>query len=314
MDNYLKPYGDIELQRRMVSDRYRTDAFAAAIRECVQPGDRVMDVGTGTGILAMLAARAGAESVCAVDITDIAEVAKYLIEVNDLSGRIQVLQEAADEVHLDHEVDLIVSEWLGHAAFAEGMLHAVLQARRNNLAATGRMMPSHVRVLLAPLDDPILYRNEGPGFWRTPVHGIDLSALQDVELAQGRPLQIRIEPAALLAPGQILLELDLLTTNMEDICFEGQFSFLPNRDGVLNGFGLWFEAQLSPSIELDTGPHSPETHWSQTYVAFKPQSIRAGEQLDVNVRFAYDSNPIDVQRAVDLSLAIADTELNYSID
>ncbi len=298
----------------MVSDRTRTDAFSAAICESVQPGDRVMDVGTGTGILAMLAARAGAKSVCAVDVTDIAEVAKYLVDANQLSDRVQVVQAAADEVHLDHKVDLIISEWLGHAAFAEGMLHAVLQARQNNLAAAGRMMPSHVRVLMAPLDDPLLYINEGPGFWRTPVHGLDLSALQDVELSQGRPLQIRIEPAALLAPGQVMLELDLLSTNIEDIWFEGQLEFVPQRDGVLNGFGLWFEAQLSPSIELDTGPDSPETHWSQTYVAFQPRSVRAGEQLSVDVRFTYDADPTDVQRAVDLSLSIADTELHYSID
>ncbi len=58
----MKPYGDIELQRRMVSDHTRTNAFAAAIREVVQPGDVVLDVGTGTGILAMFAAKAGARS------------------------------------------------------------------------------------------------------------------------------------------------------------------------------------------------------------------------------------------------------------
>ena len=75
VDNYyLKPYGDVELQRRMVSDRPRTDAFAAAIREVVKPGDVVLDVGTGTGILAMLAAKAGAREVHAIDATDIAAV------------------------------------------------------------------------------------------------------------------------------------------------------------------------------------------------------------------------------------------------
>ncbi len=89
MDNYLKPYGDIELQRRMVSDRPRTNAFAAAIREVVQPGDVVLDVGTGTGILAMFAAKAGARKVYAIDATDIAEVATDLVKANGLSDQIQ---------------------------------------------------------------------------------------------------------------------------------------------------------------------------------------------------------------------------------
>lgn len=250
----------------------------------------------------------------AVDVTDIAEVARYLIQANGLNDQIQVIHGAADELQLDREVDLIVSEWLGHAAFAEGMLHAVLQARNNNLAADGRMMPSRVRVLIAPLDDPILYNNEGPGFWRTPIHDLDLSSLQDVELSQGRTMQIRVEPAALLAPAQVMLELDLCTATIDDVWFEGQLEFVPVRDGVLNGFCVWFEAQLSPNVKLDTGPHSPETHWAQTYLSFSPRPVRAGDSFDVKVDFAYDSDSADVQRAVDLSLSIGDNELSYSID
>jgi protein arginine N-methyltransferase 1 len=67
MSEYFEGYGHLSLQRWMVSDKRRTDAFAAAIAETVKPGDIVIDVGTGTGILAMLAARAGASQVHAVD-------------------------------------------------------------------------------------------------------------------------------------------------------------------------------------------------------------------------------------------------------
>ena len=220
MDDYLKPYGDIELQRRMVSDRPRTNAFAAAIREVVQPGDVVLDVGTGTGILAMFAAKAGARKVYAIDATDIAEVATDLVKANGLSDQIQVLHGRAGELQLDQKVDLIISEWLGNAAFAEGMLHAVLDARDRNLTPTGRMLPSKVRVLIAPLDEPILYNTEGPGFWRERIHDLDFSSLQEVELSQGRTMQIRVEPAAVLAPGQAILELDLLTASVEDVWSE----------------------------------------------------------------------------------------------
>ncbi len=99
-------------------------------------------------------------------------------------------------LQLDQKVDLIISEWLGNAAFAEGMLHAVLDARDHNLSSTGRMLPSKVRVLIAPLDEPILYNSEGPGFWRQRIHDLDFSSLQEVELSQGRTMQIRVEPAA----------------------------------------------------------------------------------------------------------------------
>ncbi len=314
MDEYLKPYGDIELQRRMVSDRPRTSAFAAAIRQVVQPGDVVLDVGTGTGILAMLAAQAGARKVYAIDATEIAEVAACLVAANGLTDQIQILHGVASELQLTEKVDLIISEWLGNAAFAEGMLHAVLDARDQHLAPTGRMLPSKVRVLIAPLDEPILYNAEGPGFWRERIHGLDFSSLQEVELSQGRTTQIRVEPAAVLAPGQVLLELDLLKASAEDVWFDGLRSFIPVRDGVLNGFCLWFEAELCEGIVLDTGPFSPETHWAQTYLCFSPQPVRAGERIEVSVEFSYDPDPTEVCRYVDVRLGVGQRELGYLID
>lgn len=314
METYLKPYGDIEQQRRMVSDRPRTDAFASAISEVVRHGDVVLDIGTGTGILAMLAAKAGAKTVYAVDATDIAHVAADLVRTNGLSDKVRVIHGRAGELQLDQEVDLIISEWLGNAVFAEGMIHAVLDARERHLKPNGRMLPARVRVMIAPLDEPIMYNTEGPGFWRAPIHGLDFSSLQNVELDQGRPMQIRIEPAAVLAAGQSVIELDMRTAAANDIWFDGQLHFVPIRDGVLNGFCIWFEADLAPNVMLDTSPFRQETHWAQTYVSFPPRSVRAGQQMTVDVRFAYDPDPSDISRYVDLHLAVGDSELESVID
>lgn len=298
----------------MVSDCPRTSAFHAAIHEAVKPGDIVMDVGTGTGILAMFAAQAGAKKVYAIDATRISETATELVQVNGMSDRIEVIHGRADELQLDSKVDLIISEWLGHAAFTESMLPAVLGARDLNLASSGRMLPSNVRLLIAPMDDPILYNGEGPGFWRERVHGLDFSSLQAAELMQARAAQVKIEPAALLAPGQEIVGLDMVSASVEDVEFKGQLKFVPNRDGVLNGFCLWFELQLSPSVILDTGPHSSETHWAQTYLSFWPRSVRAGEQVEVNVEFTYDPDPAVVLNCVNLRLGVDENELNFEIE
>jgi SAM-dependent methyltransferase len=314
VNNYLKPYGDIELHRRMVSDHPRTNAFAAAIREVVQPGDVVLDVGTGTGILAMFAAKAGARKVYAIDATEIAQVASDLVKANGLSDQIQVLHGLAGDLQLDQKVDLIISEWLGAAAFAEGMLNAVLDARDHNLAPTGRMLPSKVRVLIAPLDQPILYGADGPGFWRQPIYDLDFSSLEKIELSQGRAMQESIEPAAVLAPGQALIELDLLTASAEDLWSEGELEFVPVRDGALNGFGVWFEAELSPSVVLDTGPYSPETHWAQSYLPISPRLLRAGEPVKVSFGFSCNQDLADFHHYVDLRLGVGDHELSFVID
>jgi protein arginine N-methyltransferase 6 len=314
VEKYLKAYGDVELQRIMVSDSPRTNAFHAAINEAVQPGDVVLDVGTGTGILAMFAAQAGAKKVYAIDATDVSEIATELVKANGMSDRIDVIHGRADDLQLDQEVDVIVSEWLGHAAFTEGMLPAVLDARDHNLAPNGSMLPSRVRLLIAPLDDPILYNGEGPGFWRDRIHDLDLSSLQAIELLQGRVAQLKVEQAGLLAPGQAIVDIDLLTASAEEVRFKGQLEFVPVRDGVLNGFCMWFEAELSPSVTLDTGPHCPETHWAQSYMPFSPRPVRAGEQVKVDVDFTFDPDPNAILQCVDLRLGVGEHELSYEID
>ena len=127
-------------------------------------------------------------------------------------------------------------------------------------------------------------------------------------------MQIRVESAAVLALDQVLLELDLLTASVEDVWFEGQLEFIPLRDGVLNGFCVWFEAELSQNVTLDTGPFSPETHWAQTYMSFSPRPVRAGKLIEVHVNFSYNPEPAAVCRYVDLRLGVGQDELNYVIE
>src|SRR5438046_3369975 len=106
----------------MIADRRRTGAFARAIAEVVAPGDVVLDVGTGTGILAMLAAKAGARRVYGVEHADVAEVAVRLVEANGLADVVRIVRSAARALVLDEKVDVVVSEWLGSLALVEGML------------------------------------------------------------------------------------------------------------------------------------------------------------------------------------------------
>lgn len=288
MEYYFLRYGDLELQRRMVSDRWRTDAFAAALKDVVRPGDRVLDVGTGTGILAMLAARLGASQVFGIDASEIAKTAANLVKANGLSEQVRILRGPAEELRLDAPVDLIVSEWLGHFAFVENMLDDVLFARDQNLKAGGRMMPAAVDLCFAPVDDPYLYFRDGPGFWRREVHGLDLSSLEALEVRQGRAVQTRVDPSGLLAPASRLLHVDVAEADVDAPFGLYDLRFEVARDGVLSGFAGWFVAELSPSVALDTGPGAPETHWSQTWFPFPLRPVRAGEVLDVFVDIARD--------------------------
>jgi len=310
LEYYFKTYGELAVHRQMVSDRWRTGAFARAITEVVQKGDVVLDVGTGTGILAMLAARAGAKRVYAVDQSDIAKSAASLVKANGLEEVVRVVQGPAGEIQIEEPVDVLVSEWLGNFAFVEAMLDDVLAARDAHLAKGGRMLPSRVEAMLAPIDDPVLFVHDGPGFWRDPVQGLDFSQLEAKELAQGRAVQLQVAPAALLSAGRALASLDLATARVDSQWQSGRLEFPVRRDGVLNGFVGWFEAQLSPSELLDTGPSKPETHWSQTYLPFPPQRVGQGASLPVDYKIERD--PV-VRRYMKITLAVGSVSQTYVV-
>lgn len=310
MDFYFESYSELSLQRLMVSDRPRTDAFAAAIKEVVRGGERVLDIGAGTGLLAMLAAKAGAKEVYALDQAAIAQAAKMIIERNGLAETIEVIQSNATDFQLAEPVDLIVSEWLGHFAFAETMLDDVIACRDENLKEGGTMLPSGVELLLAPLDSSLLYDEEGPGNWNEVVHGIDFSHLETLELDQAIAIKTFVAPEDLIAPGQPIVTLDLATCKPNDPWHSGELEFTVERDGRLDGFAGWFVAQLSPSVRLDTGPYYPMTHWKQTYLPFPPTPVEKGQRL--NVRYTLSKHPAE-PRSLELKLTLGSQSFNYTV-
>lgn len=311
MEYYFARYGDLELQRRMVSDSHRTRAFAQAIASVVRKGDLVLDVGTGTGILAMLAARAGAKKVWAIDQAEVSRTAANLVKANGLQNKVKILRGLAADLELPKRVDVLVSEWLGNFAFVESMMDDVLLARDANLAEGGVMLPSHVAAVLAPVDDSYLYFAEGPGYWRNPIEGLDFSQLEALEIEQGRVNQLRVEPTSLLAEGADLVEVDLLTANSDSPWTSGRIEFEVVRDGVLTGFCGWFRAQLAPDVVLDTSPRHPETHWSQSYFPFPPRRVRKGSK--VTVEYTLDRDPAE-RRYVQLYLKIGRARSEYRFE
>jgi len=100
-----------------------------------------MDVGSGTGILSMIAARNGARKVYAVEASDFANVSREVIEANGLSSIIEVIKARVEDVQIDEKVDIIVSEWMGFHLLHESMLDSVLFARDKFLKEGGLMLP-----------------------------------------------------------------------------------------------------------------------------------------------------------------------------
>ena len=170
---YFDSYSSLTIHEQMLKDRVRTEAYRDAIlrNSALFAGKAVLDVGCGTSILSMFAARAGAATVIGVDNSGMIDHAANIVAANGLSDAITLIQGkmenikmpvdkvgtellfGEDDYHADCsglclQVDFIISEWMGYALLYESMLDSVLDARDKYLRAGGYMLPDVARVFL----------------------------------------------------------------------------------------------------------------------------------------------------------------------
>lgn len=280
MSFFIPEYDSLHIHEMMLADRVRTTAYQRAIESTVKPGDVVLDVGTGTGVLARFAARAGAEKVYAVEPTGIIELAKRLAAKDRFAARIEFVRAQVEEVTLPEQVDCIVSEWMGVFALQENMLPSIASARRRLLKPGGKMLPEAVHLFLALVEDGPLHDQE-VGCWQRHPYGLDHSDFAQCQANAVHAAEIASE--ALLSDPAEIARLDL-----QQVCearLNARTVLRAVRRGECHGLAGWFEARFPGGIALDTGPGRPSTHWCQAFFpALDPVSLEA--EAEVAVRLA----------------------------
>jgi protein arginine N-methyltransferase 3 len=177
---YFESYSFMDIHREMLEDKVRTNAYRSVLEKNVglMSGATVLDVGCGTGVLSIFAARGGASKVVAVDGSPaISKVAENIFIRNGYSseqnGPIKVLSskiENLDSLGDIDKVDVIVSEWMGYALLFESMLDSVLLARDRFLKPGGAILPDVANIYVALGSREA----EGLSFWSN-IYDIDMS-------------------------------------------------------------------------------------------------------------------------------------------
>ena len=178
--SYFDSYGGVGIHREMIADETRTGAYLAAIEAHADElrGKVVLDVGCGTGILAMFAARAGARKVYAVEASGVAKHARRIVKDNGLDGVVEVIRGRMEDIGEDEiveKVDCVLSEWMGYALLFESMLPSVIDARDRFMKPGGLVLPNVATIHVAALSDMKRY-DDAVGFW-DDVYGFDFSSL-----------------------------------------------------------------------------------------------------------------------------------------
>jgi type I protein arginine methyltransferase len=270
-------YSTIRTHLEMLQDRVRTEAYRNAIQQVVKPGDRVLDFGCGTGVLSIFAERAGASKVYALDRSSMLTAAENIFAKNGCKN-VEAIFGEGDTVELPGQVDVIVSEWMGHFLFAERMLEPLITLRDKFLVPGGRVIPQQCSLHLALVNSKVLF--EELAFLRTRPYEIDFSPVADWPFTDVGVH--RVEAEFLLPETICLTTFSLDSVRRTPDLLTGKIA--TKQDALIYGMCGWFEAQLSPEIRLSTSPFAPQTHWMQFHFPFDhPLEVVAGQPIDVEV-------------------------------
>lgn len=287
----------LDEHRHYLADRARVDAYARAIAEVVHPGVVVLDLGCGTGILGLLACRAGASRVYAVEETELIEIARQVARANGFADRIVHFHAHSSHVTLPELVDVVVCDQGGRFGVDGTLLQDVEDARRRLLAPGGRTIPASIQVALAPVESPDAF--SAVEFWRGRPAGFDFSVARGIAANTGYP---RMFSAGELLAGPATSEsIDLSAPPPPVVRVDG--SWRVTRPGTLHGLAAWFAATLAPGVVLTNSPLvSDRVNRRQAFFPIaEPVAVEGGDEVRAAWRVRVDelmaSWTVDVQGA-----------------
>ncbi|XP_014260190.1 protein arginine N-methyltransferase 1 [Cimex lectularius] len=305
-DYYFDSYAHFGIHEEMLKDEVRTLTYRNSIyhNKHLFKDKVVLDVGCGTGILSMFAAKAGARKVIGIECSNIVEYARRIVNDNKLGNVITIVKGKVEEVELPEDVqkvDIIISEWMGYCLFYESMLDTVVFARDKWLCPGGLLFPDRASLYITAIEDR-QYKDEKINWWDN-VYGFNMSSIRSVAITE--PLVDIVDPKQVVTNSSLIKEVDLYTVTKADLNFSTDFALQVFRDDYIQALVTYFTVEFTKChkrVWLSTSPESPYTHWKQT-VFYLEKYITAKRDEIVNGTFTLRPNPRN-SRDLDFKIAV----------
>jgi type I protein arginine methyltransferase len=261
------------------TDEVKIDRYRRALAHAVTAGATVLDLGSGTGLLGLLACEAGAGKVYAVEAGPMASVAAAVFERNGVADRVEVIRAHSTDVWLPEPVDVVVGDQIGGFAYTAGVLDSYADAVERLLRPGGVTVPLGFELLLAPVEHPPARASVEPLVRR--IAGYDLSPIH--ELVQHTMRVVYLEDVnSLLSPPTVVRT----STAADASRFEAVASFRISRDGWFDGLVGMFIATMSPGVQMSNVPGHPDKlqrRWQDLFPLSRSHAVKVDDIVSVHV-------------------------------
>ena len=249
----------------LLSHRSRLSKFQRALQKVVRPESRVVDIGTGTGVLALIAARAGAKSVTAVDVNrESLNYARKAAEINGLSQRVSFIEAHFEDYVPEEQADIVVCEMLSSMLLIEQQVQACAHAAKRILKPGGIILPASASVYAVPVECHSLWERFG---------------LLDLEFPKV-PQTLGKGDAKDLSDAVLIAKFDFSTPDIPAEVNE-MLEYTIVEDGVLHGLAGFFKSLLYENITLGM-----DDGWRELFLPLdEPIGVFKGARVSIQLRF-----------------------------
>lgn len=266
----------------MLNDHQRNKAFDEALKNAVTPDTVVLDIGSGTGLLAMMAVRAGAKQAFTCEMVPaIAELARETVELNGMAERIVILDKKSTSLTVGNQMtrkaNLLVTETVDSSLLAEDIVASITHAKANLLTEDAQIIPCAATVYAMVLESPQLRNLNSVG----TVAGFDVSLINRYATAHYVPARLAFFDYTPLTEPFEVFHFDFV--NGEIVPEQKTISVRATRDGVGQCIAFWFNMQLDEKTAITNEPGTT-VHWDQALQCLDTEvEIRAGDILSITV-------------------------------
>jgi protein arginine N-methyltransferase 1 len=264
----------------MIADRIRIEAFKQALQGAIHPGAVVMDIGTGPGIMSVLACQLGAGRVYAIEDSEVIQVAREIAAANHCADKIVFFEDISTKVTIPDRVDVVVSDLHGVLPLFGAHIPSIMDARRRFLRPGGTLIPRKDQIWAAIVEAPSDY-GKFTDPWARNILGQDLKAGLQKVLNSFRKAYMK--PEQLLTSPQLWTALEFYTVENPDVMNTLQWSV--QRDGVGHGILVWFDMELADGVSFSNAPGTPETIYGGAFFPWlEPVPLMNGQNVCVEMQ------------------------------